>query len=195
MPAVEKESHAQPSQFDMMRLIIGWLFTAVFVFGCVAHPNRPIKADLQVASIVDLPLELAYWPLFAVLGGLLCLAAWQSQRNRGTCLGIIFGSLAEIVLYRRIEAEYYVPVMLLGAALFTALAIAHSRLARKPAAAPLAVAVAAADGFDALLPDRPAAPNRSRTLEERPRSGLVAFFVTATILLFLDILILPTWLR
>ncbi|MER9924450.1 hypothetical protein NKJ84_16090 [Mesorhizobium sp. M0048] len=141
------------------------------------------------------PVEMSYWPLSVVLGGLICVGAWNEPRYRGTYLGVIFGGLGEIVLFRHVEALYLAAV-LLGAVLLAGIALTWNRRVSPPAVSVIAAPrpVNIADEFKALLPDQRAAPEANALPAEKPRTGLVAFFVTAAVLLIVDILVVPQWL-
>ncbi|TPK87366.1 hypothetical protein [Mesorhizobium sp. B2-4-17] len=204
----------------ILRLVALWLVTAMIVYGCTMKPNRPATPAAPATGIdakdstknpangkpgvvakspaepVKEALVITKWPFSLAMTIALCIASWLDPRRRGTWLGVIFGMLAEIVVIHRVPDALYQVLVLAGALIVAAQTAAPllwrllSRRRVSPTASQLAPALA--DGFDAFLPYGPEQP-KSDSSDAVPHTGLVAFFVTMTVLLMIDCRMLPLW--
>jgi hypothetical protein len=158
------------------RLFVSWVVTAAIVGGCASAKR------LGFADQADVPSVIIASSLFLVGTVALCIASWRDRRRRGTYLGIVFGTLAEIVIIRRVPAEYHEKLVIVGFGLLAAYIAASQLWPRSTSGGPATpTGVTAEDlvGANPLaLSDRIGAP---------PKTGLVAFVATLTILLAVDI--------
>jgi hypothetical protein len=173
------------------RLVGAWLVTAAIVGGCASVKR------LSLPERVDEPLALVFWFFFAVAGVFLCIASWRDQRHRGTYLGIVFGTLAEIVVVHRVPQAHWLMLVLLGTAtLLAQIAVLRFWLRGEPPAGAPSTASASSDlgqrvlakEFETLFRRSPAA-QASQPADAEPRSGIIAFVASATILLAIDMVV------
>ncbi|RWP51075.1 hypothetical protein [Mesorhizobium sp.] len=197
----------------IFRLVALWLAATIVVYGCT-RPNRPAipKPDKPTAPNTN-PISVGsastsqsaagligtYWPFFLVMAAVLLVASWRDQRRRGTYLAIVFGMLAESVVFRHIPSDKHRLFVLVGTIIALALIVSAPigkwiSGRQPPRASPRQAPVVAPDGFDAFLhaPLRPAVPDSP---VPHPSTGLAAFFVTATVVLIVDSMVAPLWLN
>jgi len=161
----------------MRRLVGLWLVTAAIVGGCASAKRVGLDSASDPRSVIIATV------LFVVAMAALCYTIWRDLHNRGTYMGIVLGTLAEIVIIRRIPAGYHQTLVIVGFVLLAAYVVASWLWPRNvPIVSTTSPILAAAD---ALLARRP--PDASGRVEAAPRTGLVAFVATTTILLAIDI--------
>jgi hypothetical protein len=181
-------------RLDKAKDILVLSVAASVLHGCaVVRPDDP-TAGLAPPIGPDSPLVLDYWPIFTVLFCLLGLVAWRSPLQRGLCLGIILGAVAEYVLFRRIEPQYHLILVIGSALLVVAIVVPQRRLNQKTVAVSVAAVQRPADAFDSLVHESPKVPDSGSVSTSKPSSGLAAMMLTISTLLAIDSLVLPAWL-
>lgn len=152
----------------LTRLPAVWGVIAILAAGC----GRVSDAALTASGFY---FRIAIFIGFALIvsAAILVWAAWRDARNRGTYLGVAFGALAEVAIYRRIPHSYHSLVLVVVALGLLCVLIGRVWLVRQSSAQPL------------LSATQEAAATRPEA-RDRPRTGLVAYVVTLAVLLALD---------
>lgn len=161
--AAEMSAGFDPSR--MARLSAAWILIAAPMGGC----GRAV--DLAARSEGSVFLSIALGMVFVVSLIVFARAAWRDPRNRGTYLGVAFGTLAEMAVYRRVPASYHAMVLIAAIVLAIVLTVGM-RFAGQSSTNPALTAPADAAG--------------ARDMQGEPRTGLVAYAVTLAILLAID---------